>query len=224
MKRLALMLLGFAIVANASIMLLSWEDEDPEAYRTLPKAPFIDTVYEFEVPSGTYIFVTWGLCLASEGLRTESHIRVDGEVIPWTIQRYWYYSDDKNWGSPYTLGAYQALFEPSSESHLIQLIALNRDTFPGPAYKRAALQVRIDTPDEQQTVNEQPGDERERLPTRSVLSSQPYITLPGVQDVYAITGERMDVVSDDRIELSKLPVGTYVAKTSSGTVKIVKVR
>jgi len=101
---------------------------------------------------------------------------------------------------------------------------LNDDMANGSSYKRAGFQVRIDIPEPTTALCEHPLDDNDPIPIRSILSAAPYVTILGVEAVYNTSGQYLDIINGDKVELGQLSVGTYVAQTKTGAVKITKLR
>jgi len=90
--------------------------------------------------------------------------------------------------------------------------------------EKAYLQALIFMPDSGGAINEQPTADA-NVSNASVLSTGPYVRVPGCIKVRDVSGRNVDCQIDgDKVMLSTLSAGTYFAETKTGTgVKIVKV-
>ncbi|MCK4333630.1 hypothetical protein KAX06_02450 [candidate division WOR-3 bacterium] len=121
------------------------------------------------------------------------------------------------------LVVYTCLITPGEHTVRFKGITLIR----GPStFYNAYLQTLIFLPDTATAVAEQPTSDAEPgVTTPSLISSGPYVNVAGATELVDASGRVIpNAITEDKVYLSNLPTGTYLARNGERTiVKIVKV-
>jgi hypothetical protein len=224
MRKVVLAILAITLTAVAGEMFLV-EYFDNEEY--IVPVRQVDTAAEvtFSINRPAYVSVATAAVVMQSGTPDDTNTTgsvwmvADGDSLSSTTQY-------NSTGITPSLYYNQTLFlymESGEHNIQIKVAAPTRNYYS--TYKRVRLQALILLEDTLEAVTERPDASQAPTNQSSCLTSSNYVRIEGCNAIHDIMGRKMDlVIEDGRVIISDLPAGTYFAGTSTGTVKIVKMR
>jgi hypothetical protein len=198
----------FALLAVASLYAapVLVEAYNEETTMSSPGDTAVVIELSFSVDTSCYTLFTAG----GVAMQAKMFLALDGEnLFPTSIVRGAVtYSTHIAYTYPLGLGSHTVRFMMTDNAGSTTAVCLN-----------AYLQALIFLPDEPDAVAEQPPGDNPQPQARSVVSQGPWVSAPGATELVDAMGRTINnAITDNRVQISALPAGTYFARSGGKTV------